>query len=50
MPRTTLLHHLRILRDADLIAVRVNDANYHQYHVRDEHFGEIERMLEAYLG
>ena len=50
IPRTTLLHHLRILRDAHLIAVRVNDANYHQYHVRDEHWGEIERLLEDYLG
>jgi DNA-binding transcriptional ArsR family regulator len=49
IPRTTLLHHLRILRVADLIAVKVNDANYHQYHVRDEHFGEIERLLEDYL-
>jgi DNA-binding transcriptional ArsR family regulator len=49
IPRTTLLHHLRILRDADLIAVQVHDSAYHQYHVRDEHFGEIERMLEAYL-
>jgi DNA-binding transcriptional ArsR family regulator len=50
IPRTTLLHHLRILRDADLIAVQVHDSAYHQYHVRDEQFGEIERMLEAYLG
>jgi DNA-binding transcriptional ArsR family regulator len=50
MPRTTLLHHLRILRDADLIAVQVHDAAYHQYHVRDEHFGEIERLLGDYLG
>jgi len=49
IPRTSLLHHLRILRDADLIAVRVNDADYHQYHVRDEHFGEIERLLGEYL-
>jgi DNA-binding transcriptional ArsR family regulator len=49
MPRTTLLHHLRILRTADLISVRVNDANYHQYHVRDEYFGEFERLLEEYL-
>jgi len=50
IPRTTLLHHLRILRAADLIAVRVNDANYHEYEVRDEHFGELERLLEDYLG
>jgi DNA-binding transcriptional ArsR family regulator len=50
MPRTTLLHHLRILREADLIAVQVHDSAYHQYHVRDEHFGEIERLLEDYLG
>jgi DNA-binding transcriptional ArsR family regulator len=50
IPRTSLLHHLRILRDADLISVRVNDTNYHQYHVRDEHFGEIERLLADYLG
>jgi DNA-binding transcriptional ArsR family regulator len=50
IPRTTLLHHLRILRSAELIAVKVNDANYHQYHIRDEHFGEIERLLEDYLG
>ena len=50
IPRTTLLHHLRILRSAELISVKVNDANYHQYHVRDEHFGEIERLLEDYLG
>ena len=50
IPRTTLLHHLRILREADLIAVQVHDSAYHQYHVRDEHFGEIERLLEAYLG
>ncbi len=50
IPRTSLLHHLRILRDADLITVRVNDADYHQYHVRDEHFGEIERLLGEYLG
>jgi DNA-binding transcriptional ArsR family regulator len=49
IPRTTLLHHLRILRLAGLIAVRVNDSAYHQYHVRDEHFGEIERLLEDYL-
>jgi len=50
IPRTSLLHHLRILRDADLIAVNVHDSAYHQYHVRDEHFGEIERLLEDYLG
>jgi DNA-binding transcriptional ArsR family regulator len=50
IPRTSLLHHLRILRDADLISVRVNDTNYHQYHVRDEYFGEIERLLGEYLG
>ena len=50
MPRTTLLHHLRILREADLIAVQVHDSAYHQYHVRDEHFGEIERLLGTYLG
>jgi DNA-binding transcriptional ArsR family regulator len=50
IPRTSLLHHLRILREADLISVTVNDANYHQYHVRDEHFGEIERLLGDYLG
>ena len=50
IPRTTLLHHLRSLREAQLIAVRVNDAHYHQYHVRDEHFGEIERLLSDYLG
>ncbi len=49
IPRTSLLHHLRILRDADLIAVSVHDSAYHQYHVRDEHFGEIERLLEDYL-
>jgi DNA-binding transcriptional ArsR family regulator len=50
IPRTSLLHHLRILREADLIAVQVHDTAYHQYHVRDEHFGEIERLLEDYLG
>jgi DNA-binding transcriptional ArsR family regulator len=50
IPRTSLLHHLRILRDADLIAVQVHDSAYHQYHVRDEHFGEVERLLEDYLG
>ena len=50
IPRTSLLHHLRILREADLIAVQVHDTAYHQYHVRDEHFGEIERLLESYLG
>jgi DNA-binding transcriptional ArsR family regulator len=49
MPRTTLLHHLRILKDADLIAVQVHDSAYHQFHVRDEHFGEIERLLGEYL-
>lgn len=50
IPRTSLLHHLRILRDADLIAVQVHDSAYHQFHVRDELFGEVERLLEAYLG
>jgi len=50
MPRTTLLHHLRILREAELIPVSVHDSAYHQYHVRDEHFGEIERLLEDDLG
>ena len=50
IPRTTLLHHLRILREADLISVQVHDSAYHQYRVRDEHFGEIERLLEDYLG
>jgi DNA-binding transcriptional ArsR family regulator len=49
IPRTTLLHHLRILRNAELIAVQVHDSAYHQYHVRDEHFGEVERLLEQYL-
>jgi len=50
IPRTTLLHHLRILRLADLIAVQVHDSAYHQYRVRDEHFGEVARLLEDYLG
>ena len=50
MPRTTLLHHLRILRQADLVAVLVNDSQYHQYTVRDEQFGEVERLLDDYLG
>ena len=50
IPRTSLLHHLRILREANLIAVQVHDTAYHQYHVRDEHFGEIERLLGDYLG
>lgn len=50
MPGTRLLHHLRILRDADLIAVHVHDSAYHRYHVRDEQSGEIERLLETDLG
>jgi DNA-binding transcriptional ArsR family regulator len=50
IPRTTLLHHLRILLQADLIAVQVHDSAYHQFMVRDEHFGEIERLLGDYLG
>jgi DNA-binding transcriptional ArsR family regulator len=50
IPRTTLLHHLRILRLADLISVQVHDSAYHQYRVRDEHFGEVARLLEDYLG
>ncbi len=50
IPRTSLLHHLRILRQADLISVQVHDSAYHQYRVRDEHFGEVARLLEDYLG
>ncbi len=50
IPRTSLLHHLRILRTADLISVQVHDSAYHQYRVRDEHFGEVARLLEDYLG
>jgi DNA-binding transcriptional ArsR family regulator len=50
IPRTTLLHHLRILLQADLIAVQVHDSAYHQFTIRDEHFGEFERLLVDFLG
>jgi DNA-binding transcriptional ArsR family regulator len=50
VPRTTLLHHLRILRAADLIAVQVHDSAYHTYMVRDEHLGDVSRLLEEFLG
>ena len=50
IPRTTLLHHLRILRAADLIAVQVHDSAYHTYIVRDEHLGDVSRLLEEFLG
>ena len=49
IPRTTLLHHLRILRAADLIAVQVHDSAYHTYIVRDEHLGDVSRLLEQFL-
>jgi DNA-binding transcriptional ArsR family regulator len=49
IPRTTLLHHLAILRKADLIAVQVHDSAYHTYVVRDEHLGDISRLLEQFL-
>jgi DNA-binding transcriptional ArsR family regulator len=50
IPRTTLLHHLGILRKADLIAVQVHDSAYHTYVVRDEHLGDVSRLLEQFLG
>ncbi len=50
IPRTTLLHHLAILRKADLISVQVHDSAYHTYVVRDEHLGEVSRLLEQFLG
>ena len=50
IPRTTLLHHLRILLQADLIAVQVHDSAYHQFTIRDEHFGDVERLLIDFLG
>ena len=49
IPRTTLLHHLRILRTADLIAVQVHDSAYHTFIVRDEHLGDVSRLLEEFL-
>jgi DNA-binding transcriptional ArsR family regulator len=50
MPRTTLVHHLGILRRADLIGVQVHDSAYHTYVVRDEHLGDVSRLLEQFLG
>ena len=50
IPRTTLLHHLAILRKADLISVHVYYSAYHTYVVRDEHLGEVSRLLEQFLG
>jgi DNA-binding transcriptional ArsR family regulator len=49
IPRTTLLHHLSLLRRAGLIAVNVHDSAYHTYMVRDERLGDIGRLLETYL-
>jgi DNA-binding transcriptional ArsR family regulator len=49
MPRTTLLHHLAQLRQANLIGLRVHDSAYHTYVVRDEHLGDISRLLADYL-
>ena len=49
MPRTTLLHHLSILRQANLIGLQVHDSAYHTYVVRDEHLGDIGRLLGDYL-
>jgi DNA-binding transcriptional ArsR family regulator len=49
IPRTTLLHHLNLLRRAGLIAVNVHDSAYHTYTVRDERLGDIGRLLEGYL-
>ncbi|HEX5015223.1 MAG TPA: metalloregulator ArsR/SmtB family transcription factor [Candidatus Limnocylindrales bacterium] len=49
IPRTTLLHHLRILRSADLIAVQVHDSAYHTFIVRDERLGDVSRLLEQFL-
>jgi DNA-binding transcriptional ArsR family regulator len=49
MPRTTLLHHLSQLRQANLIGLRVHDSAYHTYVVRDEHLGDIGRLLAEYL-
>jgi len=50
IPRTTLLHHLGILRKADLVAVQVHDSAYHTYVVRDEHLADVSRLLEEFLG
>ena len=50
MPRTTLLHHLAILRRADLVAIQVHDSAYHTYVVRDEHLADVSRLLEQFLG
>jgi DNA-binding transcriptional ArsR family regulator len=49
MPRTSLLHHLSILRRAGLVAVNIHDSAYHAYEVRDEHLGDISRLLEQFL-
>jgi DNA-binding transcriptional ArsR family regulator len=49
MPRTTLLHHLSLLRRASLIGLQVHDSAYHTYVVRDEHLGDIGRLLADYL-
>jgi len=49
MPRTTLVHHLSQLRQANLIGLRVHDSAYHTYVVRDEHLGDIGRLLAEYL-
>jgi DNA-binding transcriptional ArsR family regulator len=49
MPRTTLLHHLSLLRQANLIGLQVHDSAYHTYVVRDEHLGDVGRLLADYL-
>jgi DNA-binding transcriptional ArsR family regulator len=49
MPRTTLLHHLAQLREANLIGLQVHDSAYHTYVVRDEHLGDLGRLLADYL-
>lgn len=49
MPRTTLLHHLSLLRRANLIGLQVHDSAYHTYVLRDEHLDDVTRLLAQYL-
>jgi DNA-binding transcriptional ArsR family regulator len=44
--KTTMHHHMIILRSASLIRLRTSD---HRYSLRDEMIGDVAELLQAYL-
>jgi DNA-binding transcriptional ArsR family regulator len=49
VPRTSLQHHLGLLVSSGLVTLSVDDARWGQLELREEAFGQIGRLLQAWV-